>query len=345
MDTVISRLGSDEKINNDIFKAAGDILRDGGLVAFPTETVYGLGGNALDSTAAAKIYAAKGRPSDNPLIIHLAKVEDADKYCHTNDLFWRIAEAFMPGPITVVLPKRECIPDTVTGGLDTVAVRVPSSESARCLIEAAGVPVAAPSANISGKPSPTCADHVIADMAGRIDMIIAGDEADIGVESTIVKIDGDTMTLLRPGGITVEMLSAIGDVTLDKAISGKLAQGERPLAPGMKYRHYAPDTRLIMLDGTDEKIYEFLKRQADAEKIGILLFEDEIEKFSSLELACVSLGEHTLKGEAHSLFKMLREIDRYNCDVFYVKVPDKTGIGLAVYNRMLKAAGHEIIKL
>ncbi|MBQ8248555.1 MAG: threonylcarbamoyl-AMP synthase [Clostridia bacterium] len=345
MDTIISHLCSDEKVNNDIFGVAGKILRDGGLVAFPSETVYGLGGNALDSTAAERIYAAKGRPSDNPLIVHLAKVEDAEKYCHTNELFWRIAEAFMPGPITVVLPKRECIPDTVTGGLDTVAVRVPSSESARKLIEAAGVPIAAPSANISGKPSPTCADHVITDMTGRIDMIIAGDESDIGVESTIVKIDDNGMTLLRPGGITVEMLSSLGDVTLDSAITGKLADGERPLAPGMKYRHYAPDTRLIMLDGSDEKIYEFLSRSAETDKIGILLFADEIDKFSSLPITCVSLGEHDIESEAHSLFKMLRAIDTHGCDIFYVKVPDKTGIGLAVYNRMLKAAGHEIIKL
>ncbi len=345
MDTIISHLSDDEKLNSEIFSYAGKILLEGGLVAFPTETVYGLGANALDSGAAAKIYAAKGRPSDNPLIVHLSKVEDADKYCYTSELFWRIAEKFMPGPITVVMPKRDCIPDTVTGGLDTVAIRVPLNESARRLIAAAGVPIAAPSANLSGKPSPTCAEHVAADMVGRINMIVAGDESDIGVESTIIKIDDGTITLLRPGGVTVEMLEEIGDVKFDRAIIGKLADGERPLAPGMKYRHYAPETRLVMLDGTDERIYEFLSEQAKSKKVGILMFEDETEKFSDLPLCRVSLGEHDAESEAHSLFKMLRTIDNEKCDVFYTKVPEKTGIGLAVYNRLLKAAGHEIIKL
>ncbi len=345
MDTIISRLTDDEKLNSEIFAYAGKMLRDGGLVAFPTETVYGLGANALNSDAAAKIYAAKGRPSDNPLIVHLSKVEDADKYCYTSELFWRIAEKFMPGPITVVMPKRECIPDTVTGGLDTVAIRIPSNESARRLIEAAGVPIAAPSANLSGKPSPTCYEHVAADMVGRINMIVAGDESDIGVESTIIKIDDGKITLLRPGGVTVEMLEEIGEVEFDRAIIGKLADGERPLAPGMKYRHYAPETRLVMLDGSDEQIYEFLSEQAELKKVGILMFDDETEKFSDLAICRVSLGEHCAENEAHSLFKMLRAIDNENCDVFYTKVPEKTGIGLAVYNRLLKAAGHEIIKL
>ncbi|MBQ2766188.1 MAG: threonylcarbamoyl-AMP synthase [Clostridia bacterium] len=345
MDTIISYLGENEKINNDIFAAAGKLLRDGRLVAFPTETVYGLGANALDSSAAAKIYAAKGRPSDNPLIVHLADVSDADKYCYTNELFWRIADEFMPGPITVVLKKRECVPDTVTGGLDTVAIRVPSNEDARRLIAAAGVPIAAPSANISGKPSPTCAQHVIEDMTGRIDMIIVGDESDIGVESTIVKLDDNSMTLLRPGGITVEMLSKLGEVKLDKAITGKLSMGERPLAPGMKYRHYAPDTRLVMLDGSNEKIHKFLAEQTKSKKIGAIVFEDEVKIFNDLDISLVSIGEHSIKNEAHFLFKKLREIDGCGCDIFYVKVPEKTGIGLAVYNRMLKAAGHEIIEL
>ncbi len=346
METVIKKITADKRENDRIFSLGGEIIKNGGLVAFPTETVYGLGANALDSAAAAKIYAAKGRPSDNPLIIHLSKVSDAEKYAFVNDTFTRLAAAFMPGPITVVLKKRECIPDTVTGGLDSVAVRIPSDENARALIESAGVPIAAPSANISGRPSPTCAAHVIEDMTGRADMIIDGGDSEIGLESTIVKISDDgSMTLLRPGGITLEMLTAIGDVTLDKSITGKLSEGERPLAPGMMYRHYAPDTRVIMLDGEVSEIHEYLKSRSKSERVGVLVFSDEVPLFLGLDVVVISLGEHTAEAEAHSLFAKLREIDSYGCDVFYVKVPERTGIGLAVYNRMLKAAGHEIIKL
>ena len=345
MDTIIKMVTADAAENAAVFEIGGEIIRNGGLVAFPTETVYGLGANALDADAAMKIYAAKGRPSDNPLIIHIADVCDADKYCYTNGLFEKLAEAYMPGPITVVLPKKNCIPKTVTGGLDTVAVRIPSNEHARGLIKAAGVPIAAPSANISGKPSPTLASHVIEDMSGRVDMIIDGGACDIGVESTIVKIDGDVMTLLRPGGITVEMLSAIGDVKLDKVITEKLADGERPLAPGMMYRHYAPDTRVAMLDGTNDQIYKFLLERVGKERVGMLLFEDELPMYEALDITLVSLGAHTPEAEAHSLFARLREVDKYSRDVFYVKVPERSGIGLAIYNRMLKACGHTVISL
>ncbi len=345
MDTVISKLTADVAENNRIFKQGGEILRRGGLVAFPTETVYGLGANALDADAAAKIYAAKGRPSDNPLIIHLSKPEDAEKYCYVPTLYYRLAEAFMPGPLTVIMDKRDIVPRGVTGGLDTVAVRVPGNEFARRLIEAAGVPIAAPSANLSGKPSPTAAAHVIEDMSGRIDMIIDGGECEIGLESTIVKLQGDEMILLRPGGVSLEMLRVVGDVTVDKAVTGSLAEGERPMAPGMKYRHYAPDTKVVLLDGKDSEIFEYIEEQSKSIKVGVMLFEDEIPKYSGLPITVLSLGCHDSKSEAHSLFSRLRETDKYSCDVFYIKVPDKSGIGLAIYNRMLKAAGHEIITL
>ncbi len=345
MDTRIAYLTADSAADNQIFACGGKILREGGLVAFPTETVYGLGANALDSTAAAKIYAAKGRPSDNPLIIHLARVEDAEKYCYTSALFYKLAAAFMPGPLTVVMKKRDCVPSTVTGGLDTVAVRVPANEWARRLIEAAGVPVAAPSANLSGKPSPTQPEHVIEDMNGRSDMIICGGSCDIGVESTIVKIDDGKMTLLRPGGVTLEMLSLIGDVELDKAIVGKLADGERPLAPGMKYRHYAPNTSVVLIDGTTSAMREYIASAAKDKNVGALLFDDELLKFADTGATLVSLGEHTPEAEAHSLFAKLREVDAYGCDVFFARLPDKKGIGLALYNRMIKAAGHSIVTL
>ncbi|MBE6611191.1 MAG: threonylcarbamoyl-AMP synthase [Ruminococcaceae bacterium] len=328
------------------FRMGGEILRKGGLVAFPTETVYGLGGNALDPGAARKIYAAKGRPSDNPLIVHLANVEDAGKYCHTNAMFDRLAAAFMPGPITVVMQKREIVPDTVTGGLDTVAIRVPANPDARALIEAAGVPVAAPSANTSGKPSPTSAAHVIDDMRGKIDMIIDGGDCEIGLESTIVKIADGHLTLLRPGGITVEMLRGIDpDLAIDKAVLGKLAEGERPQAPGMKYRHYAPDTRVVIVDGDDEMFRNFIENQTKQGKIGALVFDDDAKLIENLPVTIVRMGEHTDAAEAHSLFAKLREIDKCGCETFYVRMPRKEGIGLAVYNRMIKAAGHEIVKL
>ncbi len=340
MDTII------EIASREAFEKGGEILRSGGLVAFPTETVYGLGGNALDADAAAKIYAAKGRPSDNPLIVHLAKVEDAVKYCHIDDAFLKLAEHFMPGPLTVVLPKKDSIPLTVTGGLDTVAIRIPADKNARALIEAAGVPVAAPSANASGKPSPTCAAHVAEDLRGRIDMIIDGGDCEIGLESTIVKIVDGHLTMLRPGGITAEMLRAVfGEITLDKAITEQLADGERPQAPGMKYRHYAPDTKIVIVDADDTAFAGFLRRQAKSSRIGALLFDDECEKFSGICAETLSLGVHSEEAEAHSLFKKLRELDTRNCDIFYIRMPKKEGIGLAVYNRVMKAAGYEIIVL
>ena len=227
---------------------AADILRAGGLVVFPTETVYGLGGDATRDEAAKKIYAAKGRPSDNPLIIHIANPADAEQYAVTNALYYRLAQAFMPGPLTVIRPRRESIPTSTTGGLDSVAVRCPAHPVANKLIQLCGFPLAAPSANLSGKPSPTSAAHVAQDMDGRVDMIIDGGESEIGLESTIVKMDGDKLILLRPGGITCDALSLVCEhVTVADAVLHQLAENERPLSPGMKYRHYAPTAPLVLL--------------------------------------------------------------------------------------------------
>ena len=229
-----------ERDKNALAEAA-DIIRRGGLVAFPTETVYGLGADATDAEAAKKIYAAKGRPSDNPLIIHVSEPKDAELYARTCELYYALADAFMPGPLTVIMPKRDTIPDGVTGGLDSVAVRCPSHAVARELIALSGCAIAAPSANISGSPSPTSAAHVISDLNGIIDAIIDGGECDIGLESTIVKIDGDKLVLLRPGAITVDALRCVCDrVEIAPAVTAALAENERPLSPGMKYRHYAP---------------------------------------------------------------------------------------------------------
>lgn len=329
---------------------AAEIIKRGGLVAFPTETVYGLGASGLDSDAAAKIYAAKGRPSDNPLIIHIANPEDAEKYCVTSEVYYKLARAFMPGPLTVIMPKKDVIPKTVTGGLDTVAVRCPSDPVAHALIARAGLPIAAPSANISGKPSPTEAQTVLEEMNGRIDMIIDGGECDIGLESTIVKPLPDGVKLLRPGGITVEMLeSVVGSVTLDKVITERPSSDEAPEAPGMKYRHYAPKAKvtLIVRGGKDfaRKAVGFLSEKiAEDEKTGVLC-TDEIAAALSGKYV-VSLGaENDKKAHAHRLFSALRGFDGTDVSRIYAVSDGEDGIGLALYNRMLKAAGYDEIKI
>ncbi len=322
---------------------ASEVIKNGGLVVFPTETVYGLGASALDSEAARKIYAAKGRPSDNPLIIHLARPEDAEKYCYTDSVFYRLAECFMPGPITVILPKRKCIPMTVTGGLDTVAVRVPMNHVALKLIEESGVPIAAPSANISGKPSPTCPEDVITDMQGRADVILCGGECDVGLESTIVRSEKDgTISLLRPGAITPEMLSAAcGGAEVTDLSSKKLGEGDKPAAPGMKYRHYAPNAKVIVLVGDDEAIFEYMAERACEESVGFLTDEASARKLGKYAL---SYGDRTsAKDMAHNLFRKLREFDKIEeIKTVYADMPRLEGIGYAVYNRLIKASGFDI---
>ncbi len=329
-------------------KTAAAIIQNGGLVAFPTETVYGLGANALDPTAAKKIYLAKGRPSDNPLIIHLASAKDAEKYCVTGAMYDRLTEAFSPGPLTIVLPKRDCIPYEVTGGLDTVAVRIPSHPIARKLIEYAGVPIAAPSANRSGKPSPTEFSHVEQDLDGIVDMLIDGGPCKIGLESTIVRIDADDrLSLLRPGGITVEMLApfAPGGICVDTCVTAKPQEGERPLAPGMAYRHYAPDAPLILLSGSDGAFRAFLEEEAlHGEAFGVLCYEEDGVIPGAMRT--VSLGKRDdPMDQAHRLFSCLRQFNEDPPHVIYARMPDQTGIGLAVFNRLIKAAGYSVKQL
>ncbi len=338
MKTKIVTMSSPE---NAALAEAGRILREGGLVVFPTETVYGLGGNATDEAAARKIYAAKGRPSDNPLIIHVADPRDAEVYAVTSPLYYRLAAAFMPGPLTLILPKRDTIPYSVTGGLDSVAVRCPSHPIARALIGAAGVPVAAPSANLSGKPSPTCAAHVIDDLSGRVDMIIDGGECEIGLESTILKIDSDRPILLRPGGITVEQLSAVcGEVEIAAAVTGQLAPGERPLSPGMMYRHYAPATPLILVRGERKAVTEYL-RARQTEGCGILAYAEEADALSFERL--IVLGHRDDPAEqAQHLFTALRDADTFGASAIYAHYPDDSGMGLALCNRMLRAAAYRV---
>lgn len=328
----------------DLLRAA-DILRRGDLVVFPTETVYGLGGNALDAAAAKKIYAAKGRPSDNPLIIHIAKPEDAVHYAVPNDTYERLAKAFMPGPLTVILPKRDCIPTTVTGGLDTVAVRCPSHPVARRLIELSEIPIAAPSANLSGKPSPTSAAHVAQDMDGRVEMILDGGDCEIGLESTIVKLDGDRVTLLRPGGITYDALCMVCEhVTVADAVTHQLAEGERPLSPGMKYRHYAPTAPVILLEGDADRVLHFLREEQATQKTAILCYDEEIPFLRDDRLFPVG-EKHDLATQAKRLFSALRKADATDAEIIYAHLPPMDGLGLALYNRMIRAAAHTVKRI
>ncbi len=327
-------------------KQCAQIIMQGGLVAMPTETVYGLGAAATDKNAAQKIYAAKGRPSDNPLIIHIAKPEDAEKYAFTSPLYYKLAKAFMPGPLTVIMPKRDIIPFEVTGGLTTVAVRCPSHKVAQALIEASGVAIAAPSANLSGSPSPTCAQHVKKDMDGRIDAIIDGGSSEIGLESTIVKLDNDnTLTLLRPGAVTADALRCVCDnVNIAAAVTEALGANERPLSPGMKYRHYAPSCPLVLLEGEQQAVLEYLKTEQAHRKCVVLAYTEELDALSGGKVIHIG-AKDDLNTQAQRLFAALREADGLDGEIIYAHLPPKNGMGLALYNRMIRAAAHTVKKI
>ena len=343
MNTEIVKAENGVLDNEALYKAA-KILKDGGLVAFPTETVYGLGGNGTDSESAKKIYEAKGRPSDNPLIIHIADPRDAEKYAYTCEEYYKLADAFMPGPLTVILKKKDIIPQSVTGGLDTVAVRCPSHPVARALIEASGLPIAAPSANLSGKPSPTCAKHVIEDLCNKVDMIIDGGESEIGLESTILMLDGDSVTLLRPGAITADALSCVcANVKIAESVVEKLGENERPISPGMKYRHYAPSAPFILLDGDDKDVLDFLIEEQKS-NCAILCYTEESDILHNKNLIDIG-GKNDYSAQAKKLFSALRDADKLGVDVIYSHLPKKEGLGLALYNRMIRAAAHTIKRI
>lgn len=332
-------LGTDERS----IEKAGKIIAGGGLVAFPTETVYGLGASAFREDSVKKIYEAKGRPSDNPLIVHIADVTDIDRLtAECSEKARALIEAFMPGPFTVILKKSGAIPDTVTAGMDTVAVRYPENETAQRLIRAAGVPIAAPSANLSGKPSPTEARHVIDDMTGRIDAVIDGGSCDVGVESTIVDASGVIPVLLRPGGITYEQIkSVVPEAVIDPNILRSLDEGERPRCPGMKYKHYAPEAEVTVVEGdmaaARRKIGELLEENAD-KVCGVLTMSE-----NAYDSAVILCGGKTNREYARNLFAMLREFDRLGVEVVFAEFEERDGYGLAVRNRLYKAAAQRVI--
>ena len=344
MNTEIFKI-SPKNIDASAISRCANIIKGGGLVAFPTETVYGLGADATDKEAAKKIYAAKGRPSDNPLIIHISNPEEAEDYAHTSQLYYKLAEAFMPGPLTVILPKKDSVPAEVTGGLDTVAVRCPSHPIARALISAAGVPIAAPSANISGSPSPTCALHVIKDMTDKIDAIIDGGECEIGLESTIVKLEGNKAVLLRPGAITADALGCVCEqVEISSAVTEALKENERPLSPGMKYRHYAPKAPLVLLDGESKDVLDFLINAQKEQSCVILCYDEECEHLKEENIIPIGRSDD-LAAQAQRLFGALRKADTMNGEIIYAHLPRPEGLGLALYNRMIRAAAHTVKKI
>ncbi len=322
---------------------AGKIIRNGGLVAFPTETVYGLGASAFDADAAKKIYAAKGRPSDNPLIVHICdKAQIADIAAEIPNAAQIVIDKFMPGPVTIILKKKSVVPDDVTAGLDTVAIRFPAHETAQRLIAAAGVPIAAPSANLSGKPSPTKAKHVIKDMTGRIDAIIDGGDCNVGVESTIVDFTGERPVILRPGGVTYDDLKAQGiEVEIDKNILQSIAPDEVPKCPGMKYKHYAPNAEVTVVEGeknaVQKKIKELLN-ETNGKIAGVLTMYG-----ADYDNAVILSAGNTNKEYAKNLFSALREFDELGVEVVFAEFSEKDGYGLAVKNRLYKAAAQRVI--
>lgn len=327
---------------------AADVIKRGGLVIFPTETVYGLGADGTDADACRRIYAAKGRPSDNPLIIHIADPADAEDYVYTSEIYYRLAERFMPGPLTVIMRSKDSVPLATRAGLPTVAVRCPENRIARRLIELAGVPIAAPSANLSGSPSPTSAEHVIADMQGRVDIIIDGGDCAFGLESTIVKIEDDgTLTLLRPGKITPEELSEFSDVTIAASVTAALREGERVLSPGMKYKHYAPKSPVALLSGDTSAIRAFLENEAKDEKIAYISYTEDIPELSKIDnLKLYDIGSRDdAIAQSHNLFSVLRRTDEGGFDRVYAPKPKTCGVYLALYNRLIRAAAHTIINL
>lgn len=349
MDTKILNLDINNFSENELIEA-GEIIKNGGLVAFPTETVYGLGGDGLNAASSKKIYEAKGRPSDNPLIIHIAEMKDLFVITSgVSDNALSLAEKFWPGPLTMILKKSSNVPYETTGGLDTVAVRMPDNKIALEFIRQAGGFVAAPSANLSGRPSPTTADHVNEDMNGRIDMIIDGGSSTIGLESTIVDMTEDIPIILRPGFITINALSrVVGDVIYDPAILDA-SSDEAPRAPGMKYRHYAPKGDLSIVKGDKDKVIDYIKNQtkialADGERVGIIATEETYLNYSATVVQNIGSrdDEATI---ARRLYAVLRDFDEDKITRIYSEDFDTPNMGQAIMNRLIKAAGHHIITL
>lgn len=323
---------------------AGALLRTGKLVAIPTETVYGLAGNALDGQAVHDIFTAKGRPQDNPLIVHLAAPDWLPRYAaEISEAARKLVDAFWPGPLTIVLPKRNVLSPAVSAGLPTVGFRCPSHPVASAVIEAAGVPLAAPSANRSGSPSPTTAAHVLADLNGRIDAAVDAGVCEVGVESTVVALHGDVPHILRPGGVTpAQLKAALGAVEIDPAVLEGLADNQKAASPGMKYKHYAPKAKVTILKGTLGAFSDYARAHAPDGTFA-LCFDGEQ---THIGLPCISYGSAAdPSSQARGLFGALRALDAQGAKTVFARCPEEDGVGLAVYNRLLRAAGFSVITL
>ncbi len=326
-------------------ETAAKILKSGGIVGIPTETVYGLAADALNGRAVAKIFAAKGRPMDNPLIVHIADFSDIERFGLVSEIpesAKKLAENFWPGPLTIIMKKSQVIPDEVSAGLDTVAVRFPSHRTANEIIKKSGTVLAAPSANLSGSPSPTSANHVMKDLDGKIDAVLDGGVSDVGVESTVITLAAEIPRVLRPGGITVEQLRGVlGRVDVDDAVLNKLDDNAKAASPGMKYKHYAPKARVILLKCTDSEYIDYVNKNADNSVAALCCDED----IPYLKTVYFSLGKRRdYETQAHRLFDELRRIDDApGIKTVYSRLPKTEGVGMAVYNRLIRAAGFEVI--
>ena len=338
MNTVLLK-DTDEDI-----KKAAEIIKNGGLVGMPTETVYGLGANALNPKAVLDIFKAKGRPADNPLIVHISDVSQIEKFSLAEEIPENakiLAEKFWPGPLTMIVKKGKAVPDEVSAGLDTVAIRFPSHPVAQKLISFAGLPVAAPSANLSGSPSPTTPQHVMRDLKGKIPAIIDGGICNVGLESTVITLTENPPRLLRPGGITLEQLrDALGEVALDDAVLHKLKEGRIAASPGMKYKHYAPKANVTILKGGNRDFYDFVNANSHSNR-AVICYDEDAPFIKGNKFLLGSKSDSAQ--QAHRLFDVLRQIDlNPEITAVYARCPDINGVGLAVYNRLIRAAGFEV---
>ena len=351
MDTKVKKAFGDPERDRSLMEEAGKLIKSGELVGIPTETVYGLAGDALNPESSAKIYAAKGRPSDNPLIVHIAEKSALEKItASVPEKAEILIDEFWPGPLTLVFRKSGAVPKETTGGLDTVAVRMPVNDIAREFILASGGYIAAPSANSSGRPSCTTAEHVLEDMRGKIPLIIDGGEVGIGLESTIVDMSGDIPCLLRPGIISIDMLrEKIGEVDIDPSIEGVMDENARPKAPGMKYKHYAPRGELYIVKGDPEQVISEINKRcaSDGEKglrTGVLSSEETKDRYRADIVESVGSRKDP-PSIAKNLFSVLRDMDRKDADLIYSEEFDVPGAGMAIMNRLVRAAGHKIIEV
>ena len=321
-------------------ETAAQILKNGGVVAIPTETVYGLAASAYDENAIKSVFTAKGRPQDNPLIVHIADIDMLNEIAYDMpQSAVECAKKFWPGPLTMVLKKTDKIGNGVSAGLDTVAVRMPLNQTARDIILTSGLPLAAPSANVSGKPSPTTANHVIADLDGKIDAVVMGEDCAVGVESTVITLVGEHPVLLRPGAVTLEQLQEIlPDITVDKAVLSQIGANQKAASPGMKYKHYSPDTETFLVEG--KKFADFVNQKKDAVAVCFL------EENENIKIPKIVYGSQNDQSSlAKRLFAVLRDVDKLGVSTVYIHAPEKKGVGLAVYNRLIRAAAFKVIEL